>query len=247
MDYTQPVPEPTLALNGSIVQDYAEFSGQDIYDIFEKMNTFHELNTADFVVRGDVHKFYEDSNTYIYDLLTAHADLGGVANKLNKFIGGFMHNIKTHPGKKFLEFGGGIGDFCQIMATWGEKDVTYIDIQSHTTDFARWRFAKYNVPVKVQIIPQEDFELTDTYDIIFQDAVLEHLPPAKQLSYTRKLCEAVQPNGLFIMIVDLSGENPDMPMHYNVNINLVHDVIKECGFENNVGFGQFASVWTKVK
>lgn len=247
MDYTKPVSEPMVALHGSIVADYAEFSDQDTYTVFEKMNAFQLLNTADFAACGNVHKFYAESDTYIYDLLTAHADLGGVTNKLNKFIRGFMEHIHNFPGKKFLEFGGGIGDFCEIMATWGEKDVTYMDIQSHVTDFAQWRFAKYNVPVKVQIISQEDFELMDTYDIIFQDAVLEHLPPAKQLSYTRKLCQAVQPNGLFIMIVDLSGENPDMPMHYNVDINLVHDVIRECGFENNCGIGQFASVWTRVK
>ena len=247
MDYARYNPEPTLALNGDIVNDYAEFSGQDAYDVFEKMNHFHDLNKANFVDNGsDPHKFYADSNTYVYDLLTAHSDTTGTPNKLNKFLPNVMANMKNHPGKTFLEFGGGIGDLCQIMATWGEKEVTYMDIQSHITDFAKWRFEKYDLLIKTQVIPQESFELAQKYDIIFQDAVLEHLPPLKQITYTDKLCSGVNTGGLFIMIVDLSGENPDMPMHYNVDIKAVHDVIEQNGFKCETGRNTFASAWTKL-
>jgi len=179
--------------------------------------------------------------------LTAHPTTTGPIDKINKFLPGLLDYIKEHPGKKFLEFGGGIGDVCQYLAEWGQKDVTYMDIQSHITDFAMWRFKKYNVNLKTEIIPQEDFVLTDTYDFVYQDAVLEHLSPEKQISYTDKLARAVNRDGLFIMIVDLCGETDDMPMHFNVDINAVHNAIENVGLICHFGRNEFASVWSNTK
>lgn len=238
-------PEPFLFMHGSIVADYAEYSKQDVIEIADKMSTFKQLTMHDFNGRPTQEDFYLNSKTYIYDLLTAHGDLTGPANKIHKFLPGLLNQIKQHPGKKFLEFGGGIGDFCQILYEWGGKEVTYMDIQSHITDFAAWRYAKYNVSITMQIIPQDSFTLKDTYDFIYQDAVLEHLDAQKQLDYTDKLCKGLNAGGLFIMIVDLGGATANMPMHFNVDIVKVHDMIKINGFICERGENQFASVWRK--
>jgi len=245
INYSKINEEPMLFIQGDIVKDFSEFSGEDVFSITRKMQIFQELTKESLSASKDLHDFYRSTQSYIYDLLTAHWNMVGPINKLHKFLPGFVDKIKNHPGNKFLEFGGGIGDVCQIMAEWGNKDVTYMDIQSHITEFALWRFKKYNVPVTVQIIPQEDFSLQSTYDIIYQDAVLEHLPPEKQTGYTDKLCKGLNNNGLFIMIVDLSGESEDMPMHYNVDIVKVHDVIQQNGLSCLYGRNSFASVWQR--
>lgn len=231
--------------SGCLVHDYSEFSGISVDTIVDRIINFRNLNVEDFNEKGSHHDFYSQSKTYIYDLLSAHSDMKGPKTKINNFLPGVLDYIREHPGKKFLEFGGGIGDICQLMVEWGGKDVTYVDIDTHISEFAQWRFKKYSIPMTVNIIPQDSFELKENYDFIYQDAVLEHLTPEQQISYTKELASHITEGGVFVMIVDLSGEADDMPMHYNVNINTVHDTISTEGLQCHYGLYQFASVWTK--
>lgn len=231
--------------SGCLVQDYAEFSETPLDTVVDRIINFRQLNVEDFNDKGSHHDFYSKSKTYIYDLLSAHSDMEGPKRKINAFLPGVLDNIKEHSGKKFLEFGGGIGDICQIMSEWGGKDVTYMDIDTHISEFARWRFKKYNVPMNVKIIPQDSFTLDEQYDFIYQDAVLEHLTPEQQVSYNVKLAKHTTIGGIFVMIVDLSGAHDDMPMHYNVDIVEVHDAIETAGLRCIRGQYTFASVWTR--
>lgn len=237
---------PEILASMPIVKDYAEFSNQGEIDIAKKILNFQSLTKKEFRDSKSQFDFYENSKNYIYDLLSAHNDLEGPVRKINKFLPGVLDYIKEHPGKKFLEFGGGIGDICQIMNSWG-KDVTYVDIQSHVTDFALWRFKKYNVAVNIKIIPQDNFYLDqfEMYDFIYQDAVLEHLMPHQQISYNVTLAQHLNENGVFVMVVDLSGESDDMPMHYDVDIVKVHDAIENNGLTCYYGKYSFASVWMR--
>lgn len=231
--------------SGCLVHDYSEYSGISIDTVVDRIINFKTLNVEDFAEKGSHHDFYAHSKTYIYDLLSAHSDMEGPKTKINNFLPGVLDYIKEHPGKKFLELGGGIGDICQLMVEWGGKDVTYMDIDTHISQFAQWRFKKYNIPMTVKIIPQDSLTLTEEYDFIYQDAVLEHLTPEQQVSYTRELASRVTAGGVFVMIVDLAGEAEDMPMHFNVNIRSVHDTISAEGLHCHHGLYQFASVWTR--
>jgi phospholipid N-methyltransferase len=235
----------SVLMSGSIVHDYAEFSQQSVNDIVNKIVKFQELSIEDFKNSDSQFDFYANSKNYIYDLLGGHPDMDGPIQKINKFLPGVLDYIKEHPGKKFLELGGGIGDICHTISSWG-KEVTYMDIESHITEFARWRFKKYNVDVNMKIIPQDSFELTETYDFIYQDAVLEHLTPVQQVSYTSKLAKNLNLNGVFVMVVDLSGESENMPMHYNVDIVKVHKAIIDEGLTCYYGLNTFASVWMRT-
>ena len=50
------------------------------------------------------------------------------------------------------------------------------------SDFARWRFYKNNIPVIFIIVnPTDRLKLSDEYDIIFSDAVIEHLTDPEQV------------------------------------------------------------------
>jgi SAM-dependent methyltransferase len=234
-----------VLMSGSIVHDYAEFSQQSVEDIVNKIVNFQELSIEDFKNSESQFDFYANSKNYIYDLLGGHPDMSGPIQKINKFLPGVLDYIKNHPGETFLELGGGIGDICQIISSWGKK-VTYMDIESHITEFARWRFKKYNVDVTMKIIPQDSLQLTETYDFIYQDAVLEHLTPEQQVSYSAELARYLNPDGVFVMIVDLSGESENMPMHYNVDIVRVHKAISQEGLTCYHGLNTFASVWMRT-
>ena len=237
--------EPRTLEEGSVIHDYVEYSGIPLKDVCHRIRNFRKVNTKDFHEKSGIEDFYENSKTYVYDLLGAHWNLVGPANKLNKFLPGFMARIKDHPGQKLLEFGGGIGDICQVFETWANKEVTYMDIQSHITDFAIWRKNKYNLSFDVKIIPQEDFELTDTYDIIYHDAVIEHIPEDRQIPYIKKMVDALNPGGLYIQIIDLAGEDPDMPMHFKVDIISIFRELEKMGLTKIQTNGHFASVWSK--
>ena len=242
------IKQEVIALkDGPVLSDYSEYTGLSIDEIMDRMDKFQKLNSIDYVSRcnKDDKTFYESSDTYIYDLLGANPDKGGVINKISKFIPNFFNVIKEHPGKEFMEFGGGIGLFCEIIKEWTGKNVTYVDLNSKISEFASWRYDKYNIDVDMLSISQHTFHFDKTFDLVFSDAVWEHLTPQVQIDYLRKLDMYVNDNGLVTLIIDLSGENPKMPMHYNVDIVKICSTMKSMGYTNIFGDNQFASVWHK--
>jgi 2-polyprenyl-3-methyl-5-hydroxy-6-metoxy-1,4-benzoquinol methylase len=243
IDYTQWQPDPFLLAEAPIVADYAEFIGVDAFEVADKVSNCHTLATEDFTNLGS--EFYNKSNTYIFDLLGGNPSAGVRANLVNKFIPNCVQTIKNHKGSTFADFGGGVGAMCEVVYTFCDKESYYIDIPSHSTDFAQWRFKKYGWDIKSLIISENDFDLPRMFDIIFTDAVWEHLSPVKQIAYVDKLVSRINPEGLFIMLVDLSGENSNMPMHFNVDIKSVHQRVQECGCVNITGQNTFASLWRK--
>jgi hypothetical protein len=51
--------------------------------------------------------------------------------------------------------------------------------------------------------------------------------------------------GMFYLLIDLSGEDPNMPIHYDVNIEDIHNALTEIGLVCAYGKNNFASVWTR--
>jgi cyclopropane fatty-acyl-phospholipid synthase-like methyltransferase len=144
-----------------------------------------------------------------------------------------------------LEFGGGIGDICQIIYLKCNKNVTYLDIESYLVEFAKWRFAKYSLPIEVKITPQDKLIVDGEYDIIYQDAVLAHLNHDQQVLYTKKLCEHLAPGGLMIIITDMGREPDVVPPKYPVQLDKVHEALVTSGLRCLSGYNEFASVWKR--
>lgn len=257
MDYSVHNEEPFILMACEVVEDFSEYIGEDVFEVTERVGKFKEVgfdefNSALAEVGDDKWEaqkiFYESSNTYVYDLLSVNGCRVGVANKLNKFLPGIVEGMKN-TGDTFLEFGGGIGVLCQMMHEWGNKKVTYVDIESPVTEFARWRFEKHGLTdeIEMKIISQDDFILDSQYSVIFTDAVWEHLPPERQESYIAKLANAVESSGLFVFIVDVDGAVADRPMHYPVDMDKMFEILREHGMTSTFvhGYKKFASVWYK--
>jgi cyclopropane fatty-acyl-phospholipid synthase-like methyltransferase len=229
----------------TLVQDFADFSQQDIHIVWEKISNFRTINTKDFYKKNSHQDFYATSKTYVYDLLSANHTHEVISKKLNRFIPNFINLIGNHPGSRFLEFGGGTGGLVEIVESKTNKQVTYVDVDSYISAFARWRLKKYNCQIETIIIPQDDFDLPQLYDVIFTDAVFEHLPQEQQLRYAQKLSSFLSDNGLLLFLVDLTGEDDEMPMHFNVDIKALHKTLHNNGLTCYYGKNQFASVWSK--
>lgn len=231
--------------NSSIIRDFSEFSGLSIDEIQLKMVNHQVINAEDFSNRLDKEDFYENSKNYIYDLLNSNWHKFRVSNKINLFLPGVLELIKDHSGNKFMEFGGGLGVFCEIIKEYTLKDVTYVDIKGYISDFAIWRINKYKLDINKIIIPQNNFYLPEKYDIIFTDAVIEHLHPQQQEDYFYEICKYLNKGGLLISIVDLGGEEEIMPMHFNVDINKMFLILEKCGLINIFNNNNFATIWRK--
>lgn len=259
-DCTKKSIEPEFLSDCTIIHDFAEFANLPLVDVASRVQRGRRLAALDYqehlknVTKLEAdHSFYQKSNQYIYDLLSANSSLEGVTNKLEKFLPGCMQLIQDHIGKTFLDFGAGLGIMCEIVARFTDKQVTYMDVESYHSEFAIWRFKKYDLPIEVQLISPDDFSLTQKYDLIFTDAVWEHLDSDRQLKYVIKLIDGLAMQGGFIQIIDWDAIHGDaskdgdvnMPMHYKVDIGKVHDEIASTGMYNLYGLYHFASVWQK--
>ncbi len=231
-----------------VVNDYADFSGLSIDEIARCINVNTELNQQNWeAIRGSgswqgaASRFYELSPTYVFDLLWLNCSKDVILEKLDRFNSTILRLIRDHPGKDFLEFGGGLGVFCEIVSAWGKR-VTYLDIPGHVLDFARWRFRKYRLPVEVILSSPTELRLDSAYDIIFTDAVFEHLiHPHEVLG---ELLGHIKVGGVLILLIDLGGED-ERPMHRPIDVVSLHRQIREAGLLNAFGENTFASAWIK--
>jgi len=232
----------------TVINDYAEFSGLSIRQIQKRVNSYKALTRAEWNrIASDnfeekVNTFYSSSIFYICDILAANVSKQALQKKLQRFTPFILDSIRNHPGHCLLEFGGGTGVFCEIAQDLG-KEVTYIDIPGQHFEFAKWRFAKYGIPVRMlETIPGK-LCLGESYDIIFTDAVMEHL--ADPYTTAAELSAHLNPGGLLIMLIDLSGEDKEMPMHKDVDIERLHQRLLQTGLINFYGLRHFASIWSK--
>ncbi len=230
-----------------VVLDYAEYSGMPLPGIVACLSDFRRLNREEWeALPGSwadrAERFYALSRNYIFDLLRGHPSRRVVLENLQRFEPRIMENFRGHAGRTFLDFGGGTGVFCQIMAELG-KEVTYADLAGPVSDFAAWRFQKLGLKVERVVSEPRALRLPRGFDLIFSDAVFEHL--IDPLRSARELAGHLLPGGFMGLLVDLEGENPDMPMHRNVDIVALHRVLEGSGLSSLFGFGTFASGWCR--
>ncbi len=146
-------------------------------------------------------QFYGRSQTYVYDLLGSNYRKDAVVEKLNAMHPRILQSIQAHRGRRFLEFGGGVGVMCQLAQEWG-KEVTYVDLPSLVADFATWRFQRHEWPIRAFLADPQCLRLEGEYDIVFSDAVLEHVADPHQV--VRELCAHTAPGALLVLLVDLT-------------------------------------------
>lgn len=233
-----------------VIEDFAEFSGIPLNVVADKIANYHRINAEEwhalnarsFSERAAT--FYESSQNFIFDTLSANPRPEAVIEKLDRFNPRMMKAIRAHPGKGFFEFGGGIGVFCEIVAGMG-KDVYYMELPGLVFDFAQWRFKKRGVNVTAIEAKADTVYLPGKYDVVYTDAVIEHLPHSLQVEATKAIGQAVDEGGLLVFLVDLSGPTADNPMHHEVDIRELHDYLRAVGLHYEDGYCDSCSIWRR--
>jgi len=234
----------------SVVEDYAEFSHLPLTEVSDRIANFWRINAADwnnlksrsFAERAA--EFYENSDNFIFGILFANTSPQAVIDKLNRFNPAIVKSLKAHPGQSLLEFGGGAGVFCEIAARMG-RQVYYMELPGLVFQFATWRFRKYGLPVTPIEAQAGVIHIPGQYDIVYTDAVIEHLPETLQIEATRALGVAVAAKGLLIFLVDLSGPTEEDPMHHEVDIVALHGLLTNKGLNCEDGLNTCCSLWRR--
>jgi len=133
----------------------------------------------------DLESYYKNSLTIAQDLAKWHDE----SFRLKAWYSIYLNSAHG----KVLDYGAGIGSLCIYLAQTG-LDVHYFDVCKQCIDFAKWRFKKHNV--KVKVIDRLD----NDYHTIFMIDVIGHLskPDEVLADLVKRLCLG----GTFILTND---------------------------------------------
>ncbi|WP_119065627.1 mycofactocin biosynthesis glycosyltransferase MftF [Rubrobacter indicoceani] len=202
---------PHTDLETSLVAELAEYLGASTHEEVAKRcaegaeRVSREWVEAAPTGAGETREFYRKTDAYLYDLTRWHslAEDGSALSAV-----GALDAALGHRAQKTLDFGGGIGSLGLLLADNG-LDVTLADINPVLNDYARSRFERRDIPVKIletgyRGLPEGEFDFVSAVD------VLEHLPdPGPAL---KSLAAALKPGGT--LFVHLPPEKDrSRPMH----------------------------------
>jgi 2-polyprenyl-3-methyl-5-hydroxy-6-metoxy-1,4-benzoquinol methylase len=199
-----------------IALELSEFTGMSSEDIFEKWTIATELVAKEFNdykkssnSNFDHKEFYKNNKNYIFDLTGWHI---GVRRGFDVEL---VRNIKKDYSldKKILDFGSGCGQNAIQLAEAG-YDVSILDYDGYTSQFARFRAKKRELNIKFYDIEKPIYE---KFDLILAFDVLEHIPDS-EFESTVKLLKSLKRNGGKILTsISFGTQGGIHPMHYEEN------------------------------
>src|SRR5207245_2138606 len=164
-------------------------------------------------------RFYNDSQTELFDLVGWHAD-----DPIHYRTLMCTDIAVAPPGRNYLDYGSGIGSDALAFASRG-FDVTLADVSEPLLAFARWRcerrgFHVQCIDLKRQRIPRSQFDAVVCFD------VLEHIHrPMRTLA---AIWRAMKRGGLLFVHAPF-GYDAERPMHV-VHEDIVTPRMRSVGF-----------------
>jgi 2-polyprenyl-3-methyl-5-hydroxy-6-metoxy-1,4-benzoquinol methylase len=148
-------------------------------------------------------RFYNESQTEIFDLAQWHAD---DPIHLRSLV--CLDLARQRRGRGLVDYGSGIGSDALVFADAG-FDVTLADVSTPLLSFARWRCERRGHRVKIVDLKSTGLPRR-SYDVAICFDVLEHvLRPAHTL---RQINKAMEQGGLLFVHAPF-GADPERPMH----------------------------------
>jgi len=187
----------------STAKEIGEYTGESVDIVKQKHKTGSESENGLSIFKEQaslnkdkVEDFYKTCRYYLYELPLWNAE----RNRPKYLSLIFLPYLKRNKYKRVMDFGAGAGDLCIELAR-NKLEVTYCDIGECLFNFAKWRFAKRNLPVRMinglNILGSEEF------DCIFSFDAFEHI---KNLPGTlEKLIKHIKRGGSLIFSGAFSG------------------------------------------
>jgi len=170
----------------------------------------------------EIKQFYRDCQWYIYDL--TYFAISELAKRIS-----LMKNMKEGT---VLDFGAGNGDILILAHEKGYRDLTYVDLEGFTWNYAKWRFKKRKM--KVNMVDIDDLHLLEDkqFDNLFALDVLEHIHSSEIPDTCRFITEHLaQDGGMFISCPPVDKYHPMhitdanyILKHMNTKMYRIHNV-----------------------
>ena len=202
-----------------VVLDYCEYSGINYPEVVNLVSKGSELARDEWICivktvsDQEVLDFYARSKYYIYEVLQPYLQPEKYKKDINYLkILRFAESLLKKGQYRVLDFGGGVGELCLLLAKIGCK-VTYCDLPGEISKFAIWRFKKYNANIKIVWSRVNGIELPlRAYDLVVSDAVLEHLKREYNSYFIQAISNALVDNGYLYLLWDPTYSQ-DFPYH----------------------------------
>jgi 2-polyprenyl-3-methyl-5-hydroxy-6-metoxy-1,4-benzoquinol methylase len=195
----------TVVLDRRLVKDIMEYHGIGYEEAIDLIRNGQRLNaelwkemapqTAEEIV-----EFYRKTPYNIFDCAWWN-----MLRRQRRFR---QRVLGSCIGKDVLDYGGGIGIMSSELARKG-FNVTLLDVEGKTLDFARWLFAKRGLDIRIKVAGKD---LLESYDDIVCLDVLEHLPDAEK-SLGEIVAHLRDGGRLLATGLECEGEDETHPMH----------------------------------
>lgn len=191
-----------LDLYERVAKEISEYTHESIETVKQKHRLgpesekdFGIFKSQNNLTKESVENFYQRCNYYIYELPLWNAE----RNRPKYLSLIILPYLKRNKYKKVMDFGGGAGDLCIELANHN-LEVDYCDIGEELFNFAKWRFEKRRLPIKMMSKLES---LQETLDCILTFDTFEHIKDLPLL--LKKLVEHIKPGGSLIFSGAFSG------------------------------------------
>lgn len=211
--------EPVF-LTDDDVADLASFTGMDERACLDRVRFFStsELaeawHAADPKTPDEIVRFYQSTDLYIWDLMQWHASVA--RRRYWDALEWLKHQRPSTEGwSRVLDLGSGVGTDAIYLARHG-YEVTLMDVPGPTLAFARHRFERRGLPVRVVETTAPVPNPPGDFDIVIAFDVFEHLPDP--LSAARRVAASLRPGGLLVQTGHF-GDDGDHPCHLSDGVS----------------------------
>lgn len=189
-----------------IIEELAEFTRKNQQEVKEQLKHGDEILLSEWRKMNprsqrEVIKFYQTCTGYLYSL--------SYFNYFSPLAYGIRAELSRAAGERVLDYGGGIGSLCIMLAQQG-KDATYYDVLGVTLKFAKWRFERRKLNVHVIEASEKD-PLEGLYEAIVCLDVLEHLKNPEL--HLKRLANHLAPRGK-LFITAAFASDASYPLHF---------------------------------
>lgn len=229
--------EVDITLKDQFVEAIAAFShipvavvAENLDEEFENMGSLVAIawNEADPKTPEEIDRFYQTTDSYIYNLAADHCSLR------RKVVWDIVIRRISSFGKglKILVFGDGIGTDSITLARLGHQ-VSYFDLPGKTREFARFRFSRESLAYPITVIEKRSEIPIGQFDVVVCIEVLEHLsdPPSLMQDFHKYL----RTGGIAVITESFACVGPEFPSHLPENLQYAgktHRMMEAFGFAN---------------